>query len=84
MRRSWPGDVAHGGDQQAPAQFRRRGADVGEGGIARAGMGDDHACLGGGVQVEVGQAHADDGDQLQVRQTLIRVRGSAMRSRIVH
>ncbi len=62
-------DVAHGGDQQAPGQLGRGVGDAREGGTAKVGVAHDHAVLGRGGHVQVGQAHADDGDQLQIGQS---------------
>ena len=63
-------DVAHGGDHQAPGQLGRGVGDLGHARPAEIRVADDDAVVGGRPHVQIGQARADDEDQLQVRQTL--------------
>ena len=64
------GQVAHGRDQQPPGEFRSGVANGPESRIGEVRVGDQDAAVASRGHVQVGQAPADDGDQLQVRQPL--------------
>ncbi len=64
------GNVAHGRDHQAPGQLGRRVGNARGPGAVGIGMDDQHAMFGGRVHVEIGEARADDGDELETRQLL--------------